>query len=139
MKIPFTIAVLLFASAEDLKNFQIPDVCSVLIIALSGKFRIRAGLIMAALWLVMIIFVSLFNLPVPIGMGDAKLFTALAVSFGLVFSFYTFAFASILSGVFAVFLILRAKYSAKETPEFIPFAPFITAGFVLTVLCRAFL
>lgn len=139
MKIPLTIAALLFASAEDLKKLHIPDACFVLIIAVSGKLRIRDGITVAALWLGMTILVSLFDLPVPIGMGDAKLLAALAVSFGLNICAYIFAFAAMLSGIYAAFLFLRAKFSARNAPRALPFAPFILAGFVLTVLFRAFL
>lgn len=138
MKIPLTFAALIFASAEDLKRFHIPDACFILIMVLSGKFRLRDGVVVAALWFGMVVIVSFLNLPVPIGAGDAKLLTALAVSFGLDFTGYTFAFAAVASGLFSLILLLRSKLRNSALPAAIPFAPFITAGFALTVLFRAF-
>lgn len=134
MKIFVTIAALLLASAADMKNLLIPDICPVLIALFCGKPQIAEAAIIMLIWFVSVLFVSIFSLPVPIGAGDAKLFAALTFSFGIRNLAKIFAAASLLSGIAAVICLIVFGFLKVRMPRELPFAPFITAGFAITVL-----
>lgn len=134
MKIAITLLILLLASAEDMKHLLIPNAFAVLIMIFCEKPQIIDGAAVFLIWLISVLFVSLFNLPVPFGAGDAKLLAALAFSFGLSCCFKTFALATVLSGIAAAIILLIAKLFKYPKPTELPFAPFITAGFAITVL-----
>lgn len=134
MKIGLTLLVLLLASAEDMKHLLISNAFAVLIMIFCGKPQVLDGIVVLLIWFISVLFVSLFNLPLPFGAGDAKLLAALAFSFGLSCCFKTFAIAAVLSGTAAILILFIFKVLKLQKPEEIPFAPFITAGFAITVL-----
>lgn len=69
--------------------------------------------------------------PVPIGMGDIKLLSILALMLGALDCFRLLAASGILSGIAAAALLVFGKADAKSE---MPFAPFIAAGYALLLL-----
>ena len=130
-----TFVMLAYAAAEDARCLHIPGVCSTVIMLSAAKIHLKAFFLIAALWLLMILFVSIFALPLPMGTGDAKLLAALAFSYGINICTAFFAIASVLSGAFALFLVIRTRINNKALPKALPFAPFIAAAFSLLLPC----
>ena len=74
---------------------------------------------------------SLAHRDAPIGMGDIKLLSVLALSHGGISAMMVFCAAGLFSGAFAAILILLKKASGDSE---IPFAPFIAAGYAVLLL-----
>lgn len=138
MKTTVTLLALLLASAEDIKHLLIPNIFAVLIIIFCGRPHIIDGTAVLLIWFTSVLLTTMFNLPVPFGMGDAKLLAALAFSFGLPSCAEIFSIAALLSGISAAIILVLASVLKLPKPEELPFAPFISAGFIITVLFRVF-
>ena len=89
-----------------------------------------AGCVWAA-YLALRVLCSVARSPVPIGMGDIKLLSILALMLGALDCFRLFAASGLLSGAAAAALLIFRKAGAKSE---IPFAPFIAAGYALLLL-----
>jgi prepilin signal peptidase PulO-like enzyme (type II secretory pathway) len=82
-------------------------------------------------YLVIRVLCSVARSPVPIGMGDIKLLSILALMLGALDCFRLVAAAGLLSGAAAAALLIFRKADAKSE---IPFAPFIAAGYAMLLL-----
>lgn len=108
---------------------EIPDLCPALIVV-AGLFCRRdfsAALCICLAYLLFLLTFSALNKEVPVGMGDAKLFSALGFCMGMCNTARVFAASSLLSGLFALFLLIKGK----EKNYRFPFGPFIALGFFL--------
>ena len=113
-------------SAQDLQRREIPDLCPILMIIVSWKFICPEGFLTAALFSAVL---SLFARNGMMGFGDVKLIAAFSLSAG------THVFTAT---AFASFLVLITSAVKKEPPERqIPFAPFLSAGFILVLFIEA--
>ncbi len=108
---------------------EIPDFCPVLI-ATAGLFckhDLLGALCICFIYLLSLFVFTVCDKEVPIGMGDAKLFVALGFCVGTYDTARIFAASSLLSGLFALLLLLKGK---EKSCQF-PFGPFIALGFFL--------
>ncbi|MCR4951222.1 MAG: A24 family peptidase [Solobacterium sp.] len=121
-----TVPVLAASSWQDLKWREIPDLCHVLIIFLNLR-SVRAEGIYTALFIYAVL--SLFSRKGMMGAGDVKLIAAFSLSAGTRVCTATAC---------AALLVLIAAAIKKDPPERqIPFAPFLTAGFILVLFLEA--
>ena len=130
----FILIILYYASLKDIKSLEIPDFCFILIMLCSKRFslpNIISFLCVAFVYIALLIASSAFKKEVPIGMGDAKLFAALAFSLGLYSMAKIFCFSSIASGLYALILIITKR--SKE--KYFPLAPFILIGYAVFLIC----
>lgn len=124
----FVFVILLYGSYHDIKTMEVPDACFLLIMCCAPKLSLGNALEFLGVFVfyfVLIMVCGILNLGVPFGMADAKIFAALSFSFGLTRSLWTFCTSSIISGIYAVFLLLFKKISKKDC---FPYVPFITAA-----------
>ena len=135
----FCVLILFLTAAWDIRTLEIPDIsCAALLgtelIRLSAA-EVEEGLPAAALvWLCYLSCLavsSALNRPAPIGAGDIRILSILALQLGTEGTFILFAVSGVLAGAAAaVFLILKKVSAGSE----IPFAPFIAAAYALTEL-----
>ena len=132
----FCILILFLAAAWDVRTLEIPDMaCAALLgtelIRLSSA-EIEEGLPAAgAVWLCYLLCLavsSALKRPAPIGAGDIRLLSILALELGCGGLFTLFAVSGVLAGTVAAVLLIMKKVSAGSE---IPFAPFIAAAYAL--------
>ena len=123
-------AALLLAllAAEDRRSMQLPDSLSFCLLALGlADPHPLAFCTVTALWLLMLLLCAAADRELPIGLGDCRLFSALAFGFGAERLLGTLAAASVSAGLYAaVCLLLGTK---RGTDRF-PLVPFLFFGFL---------
>ena len=113
----------------DIRDKILPDAL-VLLVALSGfcyGFHAAAALPLAVYFACALI-AALLKRDMPFGMGDAKLLSAIALSFGFEGLAITYVLAALTSGACAAFLLLIKRQNKKDR---IAFGPFIAISFML--------
>ena len=124
----FVFLILLYASVHDIKSMEVPDICFVLILFSAKNLNLHNALgfgIVILFYFVIAFICGILGYGVPFGMADAKIFAALAFSFGAFCALWIFCVSSMLAGIFAAYLVLLKKES--KTTCF-PYVPFITAA-----------
>jgi len=134
MRLLLTNLILLHASAEDIKSGKISNWCFVLVMLLATSLHIKAALIIALIYIAVVFLISIFNLPLPIGMGDAKIILGLAFSFGGSVVIKTLLISELLAGTYAFAYLIARKIKRKEVKSTLPFLPFITIAFIFQSL-----
>lgn len=66
-----------------------------------------------------------------LGMGDAKMFLVLGLLYGLTDAYGILLFSMIAMGLVSIVLLIAKKVTTKTA---IPMAPFVTIGFILSIL-----
>ncbi len=130
---PAAIILLGLLAAEDIRTMELSDRWTLCMFAL-GFFRPHwtAFAASAACLLAMLLLCIAADKTLPIGLGDLKLFSALAFSFGGIRLLATLSAAFLLSGLYAgLCLTLGTK---KGTDSF-PLVPFLLSGFLLSFYC----
>ena len=121
-----TVPVLAASSLQDLKRREIPDLCHILIILLNLRSVSPEGIYTAVFTFAVL---SVFSRKGMMGFGDIKLIAAFSQSAG------TRVFTATAC---AALLVLITAVLKKDPPERqIPFAPFLTAGFILVLFLEA--
>lgn len=134
----YTLAVLLITcipiSIIDCRKYIIPDVLTALLFlslilhdVLTVKIRIPSAVLTAVASFCMFFFI--YRLHGGLGFGDVKFSAVLGYALGFPLAFLSFTAASILAILYAVAFLRNKKRNLK-----IPFAPFLSAGAVLTAL-----
>ena len=133
-------AIILAATAVyDARRLEIPPLsCALLagiaVICTDAERLVENTAAAAAVWAVYVCARALSGLAgsdAPVGMGDIKLLSILALMLGASDCFRLVAAAGILSGIAAAALLLFRRADAKTQ---IAFAPFIFAGYALLLL-----
>lgn len=128
--------ILILTAAWDIRTMEIPDIsCAALfgtVMIWTGPDGMLDGIPAAGLvWLCYLMSMALSALlkrPAPIGAGDIKIFSILALRLGTGGIMALFALSGLLAGAAAAVLLALKKVSAESE---IPFAPFIAAAYVL--------
>ncbi len=115
----FLIPVCLFSAVSDLRTGEIPDLCSVLIMAYAVYSRAFDPGCLAVLFVTTLLSINKW-----LGWGDAKLLTAWSVLFGLT----TWKAVSVAS-----FAALPFALSNRKTRQIV-FAPFLCIGFLFCLI-----
>ena len=126
--------LLLCSSVSDMLTMEIPDIYFIVISLQSTRFSLEnlsGFLVISLIYAAILTFSFLLDKPVPIGMGDAKILASLAFSKGIGCAAYSFAYSSMLSGIYALFLVITRK--AKKQDCF-AYMPFIFAGYIIYML-----
>ncbi len=122
---------LIYVSFTDIRSRRIPNV-TLLIIVVAGLFVNDMALINRIIGMAAVFIPLLILRTVGIGMGDVKLCSALAFTFGAMITYISILFGLI----FAAICSRRIKFENN-----IPFAPFISGGvlvvFILEVIIYA--
>ncbi len=137
----FCILILTLTAAWDIRTLEIPDIsCAALlgtVVIWTPPEEIEAGVPAACLvWMCYLLSLaasSALKRPAPIGAGDIRLFSILALQLGTQGIMTLFAISGLLAGAAAAVLLVLKKVSAGSE---IPFAPFIAAGYAL--MCAGF-
>ena len=132
----FCILILILTAAWDMRTLEIPDVSCVALLGTvviwTPPEDIEKGVPAACLvWLCYLLSLavsSALKRPAPIGAGDIRLLSILALQLGTLGAAALFAVSGVLAGAAAAVLLAIKKVSAKSE---IPFAPFIAAGYAL--------
>ena len=132
----FCILILSLTAVRDIRTMEIPDIsCAALlgtVIIWTPPGEIEASLPAALLvWICYLLSLaasSALKRPAPIGAGDIRLFSILALQLGTRGIMTLFAVSGLLAGAAAAVLLILKKVSAGSE---IPFAPFIAAGYAL--------
>ena len=134
----FQICCLFILAYWDLKTKEIYEpVLFCLLISLTCRTTpfprggLTAAAVLWALFLVSVLLCSLFKAALPMGMGDIRLLSVLAVGTGLVGLLRIVCAASLLSGIVSAAGILTKRLGPGDE---MPFVPFIFAGY-LFFLC----
>ena len=135
----FYLIILVLIAHYDVKTLEINDKFLTLlagsIIIWTPSAELEGNLpAAAAVWILFAaacVISSLAGRYAPIGMGDIKLFSLLALSHGGLFTMMIFCASGFFSGIFAAALLLMKKASKDSE---IPFAPFIAAGYAICLL-----
>ena len=141
--------MLVLISVRDIRDYIIPD-RYVLGIALCAVVRAAAGafgpgrapaepgggavLTAALIWAVYLAALAVGAAcggPIPFGMGDVKLLSAIALALGREAFLFTFGGASILCGLCAAVLL---AFGVKEKKDRIAFGPFIAVSCIAYLL-----
>ena len=131
-------SVLIFASLTDLRDRSIPNrliiigfslgiIFSAVTISFDVIFNSFLGAIVSGGMLLILSLLSKGG----IGMGDVKLLACTGLYFGFYNAMAVVIVATILSGLFAIALLITKKYKQESS---IPFAPFIFLGSFITLL-----
>lgn len=126
------VAVLLgIGSVMDIRTREIPNWISI-VVALSAIMNFR----FENLWgiIVAVIFFSVALSTGKIGGGDVKLIAALSIVCGLWGSLALLLFAQIAMLVFYAGYFLFCKINGKTASKSLPFVPFITFGYLMTII-----
>ena len=124
-------ALLVFASAMDIKTREIPNQLSVgIAISAFLDFNIQNlwGIIPTAIFF----FTALFT--GKIGGGDVKLIAALSIVCGLWGSLALLLFSQISMLIYYGLSVIIQKFHGRTASKSLPFVPFITFGYVLTTI-----
>ena len=118
----------------DICEMVIPDICILLMLPAallsseSWKSRLFAAGLIWVMFLITAAVSALLRLPVPIGMGDIKLFSAIGFISGLRGLIFAFTASSLACGIFSAFLLVLKKVQKKDQ---IAFGPFIAVSYAL--------
>lgn len=128
----FTVIIFLLVNASilDLRYREIPNWISVTIVLtalLNFDVRNLWGLIAAALIFIIALVTG------KIGGGDVKLIMALSIVCGLWSSLALLFFAQITMLFFYAITVIVKKFQGKTAEKGLPFAPFITFGYLVTI------
>ena len=130
----WVLILLTIISAADMKHMMIPDVCILLLLpaALFSSENLKGRMAAAAsvwiLFLTSAAISALLRRPVPMGMGDIKLFSAIGLISGLSGLIFVFTVSSLACGAFSAILLILKKAQKKDQ---IAFGPFIAVSYVL--------
>ena len=135
----FCMAVLCFTAFYDARRLEIPPLSCVLlrgtaVVCTAPDQLADNSAVSAAVWAVYLFIravCSIAGSPVPVGVGDIKLLSILALMLGAVDCLRLLAVSGILSGAAAAVLLVFRKADTKSE---IPFAPFIAAGYALLLI-----
>lgn len=128
------LSMLVIISTADMRKMIIPDICILLLLPLSlisaepWKPRIIAAAAVWTAFFLTAILCALFRKEVPLGMGDIKLFSAIALISGPTGLAASIIVSSLSCGVFAAILVVLKKAQKKDQ---IAFGPFIAMGYAL--------
>ena len=118
----------------DITRMIIPDVCILLMLPAalfapgSWKNRLMAALLVWAAFLIAAAVFAIFRSPVPVGMGDVKLFSAIGLISGPGGLLFTFLTSSLVCGIISTVLLILKKVQKKDQ---IAFGPFIAVSYAL--------
>jgi len=116
----------------DIKRQQIPAPLTIGVALTCIHYGFHWAWVMPlAAFLICAVIASALNLSMPFGMGDAKLLSALGLSFGAEGLWVTFSVASLAAGLYALILVIMKKANKKDR---IAFGPFIVLGFIVYFL-----
>lgn len=124
--------ILIIICIVDIKQMIIPDICILLILPAAlfsegpWRSRISAAAVVWAAFLLLAVISALLKGPTPIGMGDIKLFSAIALISGPSGLAASAVMSSLLGGTFAAVLLTFKKAQKKDQ---IAFGPFIAIGY----------
>ena len=135
----FCILVLSATAVYDVRKLEIPALSYVLLAGAAVIFtppdilaeNVPAAAAVWVAYLALRASCSIAKRSVPIGMGDIKLLSILALMLGALDCLRLIAAAGLFSGAAAAALLLLKKADAKSE---MAFAPFIAAGYVLIAL-----
>ena len=135
----FCLSVLTATAVYDASMLEIPELSNAVllgtaVICTPPDTLMQNASAAACVWAVYLALRALcivLKSPVPIGMGDIKLLSILALMLGALDCFRLLAASGLLSGAAAAVLLMFRKAGAKSE---IPFAPFIAAGYALLLL-----
>ena len=121
-------------SITDIKRLVIPDICILLMLPAAFFFRSpwRGRLIAAlAVWTAFFLIAAvsaLLKSEMPMGMGDIKLFSAIALISGPAGLAASGILSSLTGGIYAAILLALKKVQKKDQ---IAFGPFIAVSYAL--------
>ena len=135
----FCMAVLGYTAFYDARRLEIPALSCALLLGTAVVWTSPDQLVFntgtsAAVWACYLFLRAVCGMvrsPVPIGMGDIKLLSILALMLGAIDCLRLLAASGLLSGAAAAVLLISGKANAKSQ---IPFAPFIAAGYALLLI-----
>ena len=131
--------ILVFIAVYDAKTLEINDkflsllFCCVIIWTASDSI-VKNLPAAAAVWVLFgaaVLTCSIAGREAPIGMGDIKLLSVLALDLGGIPTMMVFCAAGLFSGALAAILLLLKKTTKNSE---IPFAPFIAAGYAVLLI-----
>lgn len=112
----------------DIKTLEIPDSLVIAVALSSFYYGFHWAWIIPLFAFILCAFAAAaLNCDMPFGMGDAKLLSALTLSFGFEALCMISIVSSLAAAVYALFLIISGKASKKDR---IAFGPFIVLGFI---------
>ncbi len=135
----FCLSILAATAVYDAEKLEVPDVsCASLlgmaVIATPSDELLANSVAAACVWAVYLAvraLCSILKSRVPMGMGDIKLLSILALSMGAAGCFRLFAISGVLSGLAAAALVAMKKAEAGSE---IAFVPFMAAAYALMLL-----
>lgn len=125
---------LITAGIIDIKYGEIPILSVLLILSSATRPQIKILLIISFFYLFVLIIVSFFNLPLPLGMGDAALFAALGFSLGAKGVFLIFYISQI---CFSLYFFLKKAFGKRQNKKMqkdCALAPFVLISYCLCCL-----
>lgn len=129
------VVILMAIAIEDIYLKEIARENSSLLFLIAGIYVINSGNSIAFHILGMllpgsIVFLVSIITKQAIGMGDVKLISAIGLLLGVVRTYNTLVYASLLGGMFSLVLLVCKRIHMKDS---IPFAPFIVLGFYMVI------
>ncbi|MCL2610074.1 MAG: A24 family peptidase [Defluviitaleaceae bacterium] len=137
------IVLLILVSYQDIKSMIIHDFYNIaiailgIIYILQGENTIHSAILASISGAAPLFIIDKLTIIIAkkegFGYGDMKLMLALGLFIGWIQAFFTLFFAIILASFIAGFLIYKRKKSnTPEKYEYMPFGPFLCAGFLLS-------